>query len=198
MKELEITVKVNSSYDKLRSDLERIGFKKIKQTIMYDTYMIDKNIDISNMKDLDILSKCIIVRNIDDYNAFIYKIKEYDEYENIVSQEKIECNISNVNSGIKFMKMINYKELLNIKSELIIYSNNIFEIAVQIADMREFSFSWNCSWAKSRTLRILRADTSPPSRMMTTSRKDTRPFRSLGGWVLPVSYTSRSQGSISL
>lgn len=134
MKELEITVKVNSTYEKLHSDLERIGFSKIKQTIMYDTYMIDKNIDISNMKDLDILSKCVIVRNIGEYNAFIYKIKEYDEYENIISQEKIECNISNVNSGIKFMIMINYKELLNIKSELIIYSNNIFEIAVQIVN----------------------------------------------------------------
>lgn len=134
MKELEITVKVNSSYDKLHSDLERIGFKKIKQTIMYDTYMIDKNIDISNIKDLDILSKCIIVRNIDDYNAFIYKIKEYDEYENIISQEKIECNILDINNGIKFMKMINYKELLNIKSELIFYSNNNLDILVQIVN----------------------------------------------------------------
>ena len=134
MKELEITVKVNSSYEKLHSDLERIGFKKTKQTIMYDTYMIDKNIDISNMNDLDILSKCIIVRSVDDYNAFIYKIKEYDEFENIVSQKKIECKIDDINSGIKFMEMINYKELLNIKSELIFYSNNDLDILVQIVN----------------------------------------------------------------
>jgi len=134
MKELEITVKVNSNYDKLHSDLERIGFKKTKQTIMYDTYMIDKNINISNIKDLDILSKCIIVRNIDDYNAFIYKIKEYDEYENIISQSKIECKIESVNNGIKLLEMINYKELLNIKSELIFYSNNDLDILVQIVN----------------------------------------------------------------
>ena len=134
MKELEITVQVNSSYEKLHSDLERIGFKKTKQTIMYDTYMIDKNINISNMKDLDILSKCIIVRNIDDYNAFIYKIKQYDDNENIISQQKIECKIENLNSGINFMKMINYKELLNIKSELIFYSNNELNILVQIVN----------------------------------------------------------------
>lgn len=134
MKELEITVKVNSNYNKLNSDLERIGFKKTKQTIMYDTYMIDKNIDISNMKDLDILSKCIIVRSVDDYNAFIYKIKEYDEYENIISQSKIECKIDNTNNGIKFMNMINYKELLNIKSELIFYKREDLDILVQIVN----------------------------------------------------------------
>lgn len=134
MKELEITVKVNSNYDKLYSDLKRMGFKKIKQTIMYDTYMIDKNIDISNMKDLDVLSKCVIVRNIDDYNAFVYKIKEYDEYENIISQSKIECKIESVNSGIKLLEMINYKELLNIKSELIFYSNDKLNILVQIVN----------------------------------------------------------------
>lgn len=134
MKELEITVKVNSSYDKLHSDLEKIGFKKTKQTIMYDTYMIDNDINISNMKELDILSKCIIVRSIDDYNAFIYKIKEYDEYENIISQKKIECKIESIDDGINFMKMINYKELLNIKSELIFYSNNELNILVQIVN----------------------------------------------------------------
>lgn len=134
MKELEITVKVNSNYEKLHSDLERIGFKKTKRTIMYDTYMIDKNIDISNMKDLDILSKCIIVRSVDEYKALVYKIKEYDEKENIISQQKIECKIDNINDGVKFMEMINYKELLNIKSELIFYSNNDLDILVQIVN----------------------------------------------------------------
>ena len=134
MKELEITVKVNSNYQKLHSDLKKIGFIKTKETLMYDTYMIDKNIDISNMRDLDILSKCIIVRNIDDYNAFIYKIKEYDEYENIISQQKIECKIDNTKNGIKLLNMINYKELLNIKSKLIFYKRDDLDILVQIVN----------------------------------------------------------------
>jgi len=134
MKELEITVKVNSNYEKLHSDLKKIGFRKTKETLMYDTYMIDKNIDISNMKDLDILSKCIIVRNVDDYNAFIYKIKEYDEEENIISQQKIECKIDSINNGIKLLNMINYKELLNIKSELIFYKRDDLDILVQIVN----------------------------------------------------------------
>ena len=46
MRELEITVKINSNYDKLHNDLIRNGFKKIDEYIMIDTYMIDKNIDI--------------------------------------------------------------------------------------------------------------------------------------------------------
>lgn len=134
MKELEITVKVNSNYDKLHSDLEKIGFIKTKQTIMYDTYMIDKNIDISNMKDLDILSKCIIVRSVDNYKALIYKIKEYDDKENIISQQKIECKVESIFNAVKFMEMINYFELLNIKSELIFYSSNDLDILVQIVN----------------------------------------------------------------
>lgn len=134
MRELEITVRVNSSYAKLHEDLTRIGFRKVKEYPMFDTYMIDKNIDISNMKDLDILSKTILVREVQDYKALMYKVKEYDENENIISQSKIDCKVDNVDSAIKFMKTINYDELFKINSQLIFYINDELEIVVQLVN----------------------------------------------------------------
>ena len=135
MKKLEIAVKVNSNYNKLHRDLIKSGFKIVDKYSCFDTYMIDSNIDIYNMKDLDILDKCILVRDISPYKkALTYKKKTYDEFENIIEQSKIEVEISDIKSAIMFMEAINYKKLIEIKDNLIVYSNDIFEISVQLVN----------------------------------------------------------------
>lgn len=132
MEEMEITVKVNSNYEKLHDDLITNGFELIDEFLMDDVYMIDKNIDIHSMKDLDVLSKCIIIRKVNDYSALVYKIKEYDKDENIISQSKIDCKVENITDAINFMSLIGYRELIRIKNKSYIYSNNDYEIAVQL------------------------------------------------------------------
>ena len=63
-KELEITVKVNCSYKELHKKLLDNGFSIKEEYEVNDVYMIDKNIDIKKLKKLEILSKCILVRDI--------------------------------------------------------------------------------------------------------------------------------------
>lgn len=134
MDEIEITVKVDSSYEKLHSDLIQQGFKIIDEFFMEDIYMIDKNIDTSNMKDLDVLSKCVLIREVNDYKAFVFKIKEYDENENIISQRKIDCRVHDILEAVNFLNLIGYVELIKIKNNSYIYSNDDYEIAVQLVN----------------------------------------------------------------
>lgn len=130
--ETEITVKVNCSYDKLHDDLTKQGFKLTNKYNMIDYYMINESIDIENMETVDILNKCIRVRDIPGVTkALLYKYKEYDEKGDLIKDNKLNCEVENINDAINFMKIIGYKVLFEIKDEMDVYSNNVFEIIVQ-------------------------------------------------------------------
>lgn len=132
MRNLEITVKVNWNYDRLNNYLLNNGFKIVDKYDCYDKYMINKDLDISNMKDLDVLDKCVLARNlINIKQSLTYKKKEYDKNENIISQSKIDCIVKDLDVAIKFMESINYKILFEIYDKLTVYSNGFIEICVQ-------------------------------------------------------------------
>ena len=134
MRNLEITVKVNCNYEELNDYLLNNGFKIMEKYTCYDRYMINKNIDITNMDDLDVISKCVLVRDIGSKKALTYKIKEYDDNGNIIKQEKIDCLINDIDTAIKFMKSIDYKVLFEIYDKLTVYSNGFIEFATQNID----------------------------------------------------------------
>lgn len=128
----EITVKVNCSYDKLHKVLIENGFKVIEKYNMHDYYMKDKNLDIHNMHDLDILSKCILVRNLGKYGKYLlYKYKEYNDLGDIIKDGKVECKVNDVDEALAFMKIINYDILFEIDDNMTIYNNGKMEFAVQ-------------------------------------------------------------------
>lgn len=132
MKNLEITVKVNWSFEKLNEYLLSNDFKIVDKYNLYDRYMINKDLDITNMKDLDILDKCILARKIGDFKQCLtYKSKKYDKDENIISQSKVDCIVENLDTAIKFMESIGYKILFEMYDKLIVYSNGNIEICVQ-------------------------------------------------------------------
>ena len=132
MKNLEITVKVNWSFEKLNEYLLSNDFKIVDKYDLYDRYMINKDFDITNMKDLDILDKCILARKIgDSKKCLTYKSKKYDKNENIINQSKVDCIVENLDAAIKFMKSIGYKVLFKIYDKLTVYSNGNIEICVQ-------------------------------------------------------------------
>lgn len=78
--ETEITVTVKCDYDTLKKKLEKNNFKIVEEYEIKDIYMIDKNIDLKQLSTLDILKKCILVRDIVDIKkVLLYKYKEYAE-----------------------------------------------------------------------------------------------------------------------
>ena len=133
--EKEITIQITCTYEKLHSILLSNGFEIKEKYNMKDYYMIDSNIDIDNMESLEILKKCILVRDIENITKqLLYKYKKYDEKGNILEQGKIKCPITDINKAIEFMKAINYKTLFSIEDKCTVYANNKTELIVQLVN----------------------------------------------------------------
>lgn len=132
MKNLEITVKVNCSYEELNDYLIKNNFKVVDKYDCYDRYMIDKCLDITSMRDLDVLDKCVIARDIVGIKQCLtHKEKIYDNKENIISQSKIDCYVNDLEVAMEFMKSIGYKILFEVYDKITVYSNGNIEICVQ-------------------------------------------------------------------
>ena len=111
MRNLEITVKVNISKEDLNNYLLNNGFKVVDKYDCYDRYMINKDLDISNMNDLDVIKNCVLVRDLPNIKKCLtFKKKEYDNKGNIIKQEKVDCIVENIDNALKFMELIDYKK----------------------------------------------------------------------------------------
>jgi len=133
--ENEITVKVMCDYETLVEELKKNNFEFVEEYDLFDQYMIDKDEDIYNLEKLEILKKCILVREIQNIKkVLLYKYKKYNDNGDILEQGKIECPITDIEKGIKFMETINYKKLFKIHTKNIIYKNEELELDVQIVN----------------------------------------------------------------
>lgn len=130
----EITVLVNCSYEELHNQLLLNNFEIKEEFELHDDYMIDKSVDIiANMDKREILSKCILVRNVVGiWKGLVYKNKKYAPNGDIIGQSKVQCPIEDIDAAIKFMEAINYKKLFHIYDKSIVYSNDKTEFVVQI------------------------------------------------------------------
>jgi adenylate cyclase class IV len=132
--EKEITVLVTSSYEELHDKLLENNFKLVQKFKVIDEYLVEKNTDL-NLPLLEILKKCVLVRNIVGYKkVLLYKHKIYDYKGNILENGKTECLIENIESAIKFMEEINYQKLIAINDQCIKYINDKIELIVQLVN----------------------------------------------------------------
>lgn len=133
--EKEFTVRVNCSFDELNKDLLNKGFKEVEEYEVNDTYFIKDNVDVFNTPILDLLKQYVLFRYIPGVTKkLIYKCKDYDMSGNILKQGKTECEVLDENNAIEFMKIIGYKELINVYDKCIVYSDNNIEIIVQLVN----------------------------------------------------------------
>ncbi len=133
--ETEITVLVKSDYEVLKRELEKNEFQIKEKYELKDVYMIDKDIDLSKLSKLEILKKCILVRDIVNIKKeLLYKYKKYDVNGDILEQGKVECPVIDIEKAIGFMESINYKKLFNIYDRCIVYANKETELVVQLVN----------------------------------------------------------------
>lgn len=133
--ETEITVLVKSDYEVLKRELEKNEFQIKKKYELKDIYMIDKDIDLSKLSKLEILKKCILVRDVVNIKKeLLYKYKKYDVNGDILEQGKVECPVIDKEKAIGFMESINYKKLFNIYDRCIVYANKETELVVQLVN----------------------------------------------------------------
>lgn len=134
-KEIEITVRVNVSYEKLKEELKQNNFIRKEEYIVNDSYLINSLINITDMKSLDILKKCVLVRDIVGIlKQLLYKYKKYDNNGNIIEQGKIKCPVTDINKAMEFMNAIGYEKLFNIYDKCIVFANDKTELVVQLVN----------------------------------------------------------------
>ena len=134
-KEIEITVRVNVGYEKLEEELKRNNFIKKEEYIVNDSYLINSSINITDMKSLDILKKCVLVRDIVGIlKQLLYKYKKYDNNGDIIEQGKIKCPVTDINKAMEFMNAIGYEKLFDIHDKCIVFANDKTEFVVQLVN----------------------------------------------------------------
>lgn len=133
----EITVKIKCELKNLYKILEEKGFKIIDKFSMDDTYFVPEALILSKMSTREILSKAVLVRDITGKMSdritkkITFKIKNFDEYGNILSQEAVNCDILEIEDAKNLLKAIGYKEIMNIKEDDIVYEKDGFQLAIK-------------------------------------------------------------------
>lgn len=127
----EITVKVNGDFDKVIEILVNEGFEITDKFSLEDIYLIPKDMNIKKLSVREILKEAIIIRNVGRCKVLVYKKKNIDEYGNIISQEKIECDILNIEDGKRFIEAIGYKEIMEIAEDDVCYSKGGFGLVLK-------------------------------------------------------------------
>ena len=133
----EITVKLKCNIEEICKILENKEFQFVEKYLLDDSYYIPSTINIKEMSEREILSKAIILRNIEGYipkyqeSKFTYKHKEFDKNGDIVKQSKVECKIIDSNDGKKFLEAINYSMIMQIKEIDYIYKKDQLQINIK-------------------------------------------------------------------
>lgn len=132
--ENEITVLVNSELNDIKEYLSNLGFKVMEEYCVNDIYMINRY-DIDNEYSLDLLKKCVLIRDIIDESGskkfLTYKNKEYNDKEEIIKQGKINVKVDSIDNSRKLLEALNFEKLISINDNLTVYSNGVDEIVLQ-------------------------------------------------------------------
>ena len=135
MKQIEITVKVNNTLDEVDKILISKGFKLIRKSRVEDEYVCPNDINVNRENILKVLSSSVLIRYLKtqdgEFKKITYKDKKYDKNDMIISEEKINVSINDIQSAHKLFKKINFKNLVDVKYDVIVYSNNDYEFAFQ-------------------------------------------------------------------
>lgn len=133
----EITVKIKEKLDKFYQIIEEKGFKIRDEFSMNDTYFIPQNLNLDKMTTREILSKSILVREIEDktfgkmIKKITFKIKNFDENGSILNQESINCDVLDIEDAKNLLRAIGYQEIMCIREDDVVYKNGQLELAIK-------------------------------------------------------------------
>ena len=133
--ENEITIRISCSKEELIKHLEGKGLKKGRKFRLDDHYLISKTLKKEELTVREILSKAVIIRNIDNdgkkVNKITFKKKNINEKGEIVSQTATSCEVFDYTEAIILFEELGYYEIMNIIEDDIIYYNDNIEIAIK-------------------------------------------------------------------
>ena len=133
--ENEITIRILCSKEELIKHLEGKGLKKGRKFRLDDHYLIPKTLKLEELTAREILSKAVIVRNIENDGKIVNKITFKNKIINgkgeIVSQTATSCEVMDYTEGIRLFEELGYYEIMNIIEDDIIYYNDKIELAIK-------------------------------------------------------------------
>lgn len=133
----EITVRIKVSLDEFYKIIEEKGFCIDQEFSMNDTYFIPETLNLNEMSTREILSKAVLVREINGKTSgkvikkITFKIKNFDDNGNILSQESVNCDIKDIEDAKNLLKAIGYREVMCIKEDDIVYEKDGFQLAIK-------------------------------------------------------------------
>ena len=114
----EITVKIKEKLDEFYKIIEEKWFKFCVVFSMNDTYFIPQNLKLDKMTTREILSKAILVREIEDktfgkmIKKITFKIKNFDENGSILNQESINCDVLDIEDAKNLLWAFGYQDIM--------------------------------------------------------------------------------------
>ena len=141
----EITVKLKWSLDEAKLYFVNKGITLVESFILKDIYLAKEDLDLKKLNNLDILSSCIILREVYENDKAIdrkimYKDKKYNEVGDIISEVKYSCEVGNVEKMQSILDKIGYKELFRYDQECLGYEIDDKKILLQyIPDLGLFA-----------------------------------------------------------
>ncbi len=135
MRQIEITVRVNNSMEEVDKILSNQGFKIIRKSRIKDIYKSELCDSLKESNILELLSKSILIRYLSingeqEFKKLTYKKKTYDG-STVISEEKINVNIDDIDNANKLFEALGFKTLVNVNYDVIVYSNDKLELCFQ-------------------------------------------------------------------
>lgn len=133
----EITVKIKGSLNEFYKIIEEKDFKIAHKFSMNDAYFIPETLNLNKMSTREILSKAILVREIKGKTSgkiikkITFKIKNFDDNGNILSQEAVNCDIIDIEDAKNLLKAIGYREVMCIKEDDVVYEKDGLQLAIK-------------------------------------------------------------------
>lgn len=137
MRETEITVQIFNNMDEIKEKLMANNFKLTGDYLMQDWYFSKHS--KQTLKEMDykeIINSSFIVRYVKEENdkKIVFKDKVLDENGNVISEEKIKCNIDDVDAAVKIFERAGLNLWCNLTQHMLEYKNNKMKFAIQIID----------------------------------------------------------------
>lgn len=129
--------KIDTKKNKFYKIIEEKGFSIHHEFSMNDEYFIPETLNINKMSTREILPKAVVVREIKGKTSgkitkkITFKIKNFDENGNILSQEAINCDIIDIEEAKKLLKAIGYQEIMCIKEDDVVYEKDGLQLAIK-------------------------------------------------------------------
>ncbi len=135
MKQIEITVRLNESFESARNKLIEKGYRLIRESDIYDIYMTNKINGLNKENILEVIKKCVLLRSLkldnQEIKKITYKNKEYDKNGYVVSEKKINLNCEDLNKAYNLFECLDFEKLIEVRYHVSVYEKDGREYAFQ-------------------------------------------------------------------